>query len=290
MKKKVLFFGLLLAVNVCVFSVDFTISYFDIIRITDTKLYFNAFDGISAYTAEEYDITWENIDGLEYITFNYTGNFMDKYSQSVLNKTISKGPKRYLILYGDPKKGWEFYLLLYDENNELVFAFGEKTAWEWFVPQNALLTATSELAQGNVTYRAQNLLDIKKLLPWAKGARGSGVGEKILIEFNPANPGKLTQATIQRLRFFGILFSNGFVDYKRPHLYKQNNRVKKIRVHFIDAGGYADFDVLDTPQLQYFYFGDRRSAKVQIEILEIYKGERGDDTFISSMFPFSSAW
>jgi hypothetical protein len=286
-EKKALFFGFLLITGVCAFSIDFSVSYVDTVRITDKKLYYY---GIDDESNEEYDITWENTNGVEYITFNYTGEFLDRYSQFKYKRPVSKGKKRYLILYGDQNNTWNEFLLLYDNNNELAFAQWSQTSLNLFNPESNLISAASELAEGNVTYRARNLLDIDKLQPWAEGSRGPGIGEKIFIGFNPANPTGMSRENILKWKYRGIAFSNGFADYNRPHLYKDNNRVKKIRVHFFDPDGFMDFAVLDTPQIQYFSFGSRVSAKIQIEILEVYKGEKWDDTCVNGIFPYTDIW
>jgi hypothetical protein len=281
MKKKMVFFSLLLITGVCAFSIDFTVSYIGIITITDNKLHYSDSGNID----EEYDITWENINGVEYITFNYTGKFLDEYGR----RPQPHGIKRYLILYGgeiDDRHG--DFLFLYNDNNELVFNCWSRLALNNFTPEYNLISATSELVEGNITYSVRNLQDRNRLQPWAEGSRGSGIGEKIFIEFDPANRTGLSPRNISRWSIRGIAISNGFVDYNRPYLYQYNNRVKKIRVHFIDPDDYMDFDVLDTPQIQLFIF-DRRSAKVQIEILEVYSGERWDDTCINNIFPYSGA-
>jgi hypothetical protein len=47
-----------------------------------------------------------------------------------------------------------------------------------------------------------------------------------------------------------------------------------------------DIDVEDTPQLQYFKF-DRSTSNIQVEILDVYKGDRWDDTCINNIFPYA---
>jgi len=290
MKKKVLFFGFLLFIGVYAFSIDFLVNHYDTVRITDNKLFYY---GFLDDPDEEYDITWENINGIEYITFNYTGEFLDRHSRVMYNRSVTKGIKRYLILYGDQNdERVGHFLFLYGDNNELVFSKFSRGAADLFVREETLISAASELVEGNITYSARNLSYTGRLQPWAEGSMGSGIGEKILIELNPANPGSMNLDTIRRWRIYGIAFSNGFVDYNRPYLYQYNNRVKKIRVHFIDMDFFMDFDVLDTPQIQYFNFdrwGGSRPAKVQIEILEVYRGERWDDTCINGIFPFAGS-
>ncbi|MDR1218491.1 MAG: hypothetical protein LBK73_02660 [Treponema sp.] len=60
-----------MSVKILIFAIDFSVSYYDAIDITDDKLFYHGFDG----REEEYDITWENIGKNEYITFNYTREY-----------------------------------------------------------------------------------------------------------------------------------------------------------------------------------------------------------------------
>ncbi len=281
MKKYILF---VVFVNVCipVFSIDFSVFYYDGIRITDTKLYYYPFDENGL--PEEYDITWERINNNEYITFNYTGNFMDSFNQFHYQKSVPKGIKRYLILYG--VTGDNDYLFLYDSNNELTYIQSTRLTANAFVPQYIVIKATSELQEGNITYSAENLLKEEKLLPWAEGVKGAGIGEKIYIERNSEGT---SYEYLSKWKIFGIAISNGYVDYNKPYLYEYNNRVKKIRVHYEGLNEYIDIEVQDTPQIQYFRL-DKLSGKIQIEILEVYKGEKWDDTCINSISTYADFW
>jgi len=221
---------------------------------------------------EEYDVVLETVSDLVYINFYYDGNFMKR---NTARRDIAHGLKRYLALYNNS------YVLLYDETNESVNSFQTKFATFAFLLSKA--TATSELSEGDTVYSADNVVNRSFLQPWVEGVEGSGIGEKITLS--------RSEKAIMGPYFYRynqITISNGFVDYNRPYLYDQNNRVKKIRISRGDPDEYVDFELKDTPQLQYFNFHDNiktRSDILEIEILEVYRGSRHDDTCINFIIP-----
>jgi hypothetical protein len=263
----------LLTICVSTFALDFVVSYYDIIRVTDNKLYFSGIDK----NDEEYDIKWEKINNIDYITFNYTGNFMDSFHQS-------KGVKRFLILYGAVEEEHCDFILLYDSNNKLAYSHCSRSAANSFVPDHILIHNESrEYKEGSISYGIENLMEDNKLLPWVTQEINKG---SLIMEYNLAiSPSGITWEFITDFRIGRIAISNGFVDYNRPNLYKENNRIKKIRVYFVDPIGSMDFDVEDTPQIQEFNF-NRGSEIISIMILEVYPGEKYNDTCVNNIFPF----
>jgi hypothetical protein len=287
--KKFILLVFLMNITTLVFCVDIFISFYDTIRITDNKLYYWDLDEFNEPT-EEYDITWEKMNKIEYITFNYTGNFLNRDK----NKSVSKGIKRYLIIYGEQSQngyyGYCDFILLYDNNNELVFAQYSKQASNSMANYDSVIRATSEYRERNITYSVYNLFDIEKLHPWVEASEGNGVGEKIYIEYNKEfNPGGMSQENILKWRMKGIIISNGFVDYNRPYLYEYNNRIKRIRIYYEDLNEFMDIDLEDTPQIQYVQF-DKLSSKIRIEILDVYRGERWNDTCVNMILPYADIW
>ena len=128
----------------------------------------------------------------------------------------------------------------------------------------------------------QNLYNQIDLIPWVEGASGSGIGEKIRIEIEPARRRSNSSQSI-----LSLFISNGFVDYNRPYLYKNNNRLKRIRVYNIGFEEYKEFELEDHPDIQQFGFGFKNpSFAIEIEILDIYKGSRWDDTCVNFIIPY----
>jgi hypothetical protein len=237
------------------------------IIITENELKINRLaDYDFVKTVERYDIIQASENNLLYITFNYNGKFL---------YNVPHGRIKLLVLYTSLsaaqrlQSGTEMLLEMYDGNNKLVYLIfsGRYTIYVGGGYDN--ITATSELREGNTVYGAKNLKE-DTLLPWVEGSKGSGIGEKIKVEYDTP-------------RFFGIIISNGFVDYNRPHLFLANNRVKKIRVWFGDTELFEEFELSDTPNYQTIEFQGGQAKHITIEILDVYRGTRYDDTCINKI-------
>ena len=186
------------------------------------------------------------------------------------------------------KEGFYFWadhnVFLYDENNKLVA--GDSNAVYELQAMKTKVVATSELQEGIITYSAENVLIHSVLKPWVEGVTGSGIGEKLIFTRDEKALWGPREGHFYRYR--GIILSNGFVDYNRPYLYEYNNRVKKIRVSRGNPDEYVDIEVEDTPLFQYIDFGEKFQTKNEqliIEILDVYRGSRYDDTCINLMVP-----
>jgi hypothetical protein len=221
--------------------------------------------GYDNIKSEEYIVKWETVHRINYINFYYDGFF--------LGKDIEHGNKRYLVLYGD-------YLIFYNDNNQAEFyIFNHKHQGDLSVFTMTEISASSELKEGDIIYKADNLFSKHDLKPWSEGVPGDGIGQRIRIEF--------TQSLTFGLN--GLFISNGYIDYNRPYLYEYNNRAKRIRISYIGYDEYKDIELEDTPNYQYIHIGlDYRPNIVWIEILEVYKGSKWNDTCINNIFPYGS--
>jgi hypothetical protein len=268
MKKSLIIFLVLFVLvlqNICAINLDYSDQGRQI-KLTENTLEINQLaDYDFVQTLESYEITQENIDGFLYISFDYTGDFLDK-------AYYPHGRVKLLVLYLQPKlypMRNEGYLMMFDQNNECVYEIFQGN--HHIEPSSKSIFASSELTEGNIVYKAESLWDYRTLIPWVEGVDGNGIGEKIIIEYNgPA--------------YYGISISNGFVDFNRPYLYQSNNRVKKIKVTFGDTGTYEEFDLEDTPNFQTFFFKVARNEKYfTIEIVDVYHSTQWDDTCINKI-------
>jgi hypothetical protein len=220
--------------------------------------YYNS--GILA--SEEYSVQWEIINKIYYINFDYTGNF--------LGEKIAHDKKRYLVLYNG-------YLIFYNNQNQAEYylcGFRSQSDQSSFV--DTKITASSELRENNIIYRAANLFNKENLIPWAEGVSGDGIGQTISIEFKMPLASGLN----------GIYISNGFIDYNRPYLYEYNSRIKKIRISYMGCNEYKEFEIEDDPNFQYINLDiNYRPNIVLIEIVEVYKGSKWEDTCINNILP-----
>jgi len=218
---------------------------------------------------ENYNIIQEIVDNMLYINFYYDGEF--------LGKNVSHGQKRYLVLYLNSSR-----IYFFNETNECVWHIERGYENEFF--SRSVAVASSELKEGNITYSSENLSNRFLLQPWVEGTAESGIGEK--ITFSPD-----TTSYWNKSPYSGILISNGYVDYNKPYLYEYNNRIKKIRVNGGNPNEYLYFELEDTPQLQKFDLEKNIHLDIkylEIEIMEVYRGTRYDDTCINLILLWSS--
>lgn len=104
--------------------------------------------------------------------------------------------------------------------------------------------------------------------PWVEGVKGYGIGEYLDIDF------KYASDEIQIL--------NGFVDFSRKHLYRANSRVKKILVESEDPKFAKEYELEDVVRYTPVRLPEK-TKKIRITIKDVYKGDKYDDTCISSI-------
>jgi len=145
-------------------------------------------------------------------------------------------------------------------------------------------TASSELKALKLTnYSASNVDDLSLKSAWIEGVPGYGIGEYVVLHFPPENP-----------RITKIIIVNGYV--KSEKIWKENSRVKKFRM-YLDNKPFAILNLVDTRQEQTFTFApigyaNREDKNLRLrpwwtmkfEILEVYPGDKYDDTAISEIY------
>lgn len=141
------------------------------------------------------------------------------------------------------------------------------------------IKATSRLApQGKNNYEEKNLYDYNHLTPWVEGVKGYGIGEKATFTLEDVTAG-----------FRGISIVNGYS--KSKVAWKNNSRVKKLKVSY-DGRPMFILNLKDQMGEQHFDFDNVlnedddelvRTFTVTIEILDVYKGDKYDDTAISEV-------
>ena len=139
---------------------------------------------------------------------------------------------------------------------------------------------TSYLIEEKKYYPIENLRNLAADTPWVEGVKGDGIGEGFTIEGscyeNPLGP--------------YLLIINGFISYEKPYLYKQNNRVKKIKVTGLNSGKTKILDILDTPHPQTVDISFIKDPEdIRIEIAAVYKGTKYDDTCIHYCINYDEA-
>jgi hypothetical protein len=110
-------------------------------------------------------------------------------------------------------------------------------------------------------------------LPWVEGVPGDGRNEYISIEFKEPTSN------------FALL--NGYVDFSKKNLFKNNNRVKTLNVTSKDSREKFSFDIVLDDAVKFTNIELPRETKsITIMIKDVYKGNKWDDTCISAIIGF----
>jgi len=156
------------------------------------------------------------------------------------------------------------------------------------------ITASSYLKSNNdtINYLPENAHDGNLSTAWVEGVKGYGIGEYIVYYFEH------TMARITEVRV-----ANGYV--KTDKTWRENSRVKKLNM-YVDDKLFAILHLEDSSNEQIFKFepiGYKRPADIEsddwyysgkytqlptwtlkFEILEVYKGDKYDDTAITQIY------
>lgn len=135
---------------------------------------------------------------------------------------------------------------------------------------------SSFLKEKNKEYPVENLDEYYVDSPWVEGVRGDGIGEGFTIKSKIVYP--------------YLLIMNGYISYRKPYLYKQNNRIKKIKVTGLKSGKSKLLDVYDTPHPQTVDISFLNELEdIRVEIADVYKGTKYDDTCLHFCVTYPNA-
>lgn len=136
--------------------------------------------------------------------------------------------------------------------------------------------------QAGFSYEASNITNDLRKNAWIEGADGYGIGEYI----------ELSQKYVVDDKNYGIDFMslcivNGYAENSEK--WKNNSRVKELKMYY--NGEYiANIELKDTIKPQYIdisSFGlhakSGKEAKFKFEIVDVYKGEKYEDTAITGI-------
>ena len=107
--------------------------------------------------------------------------------------------------------------------------------------------------------------------PWVEGSDGNGIGES--IEFDISNS--------------SLFILNGFVDLRRPYLYKQNNRIKECILYITTDNGLKEQNIYFDDYIYFKYIElpkTKNTKHVKLVITDIYKGTKYNDLAITSIY------
>jgi hypothetical protein len=110
---------------------------------------------------------------------------------------------------------------------------------------------------------------------WVEGVDGYGIGESFTVSRDPG--------------MTGMVFMNGFIAPWNLDLYYHNSRVKQIKLEYDDTSEIVDLKDMPAPQIIYFKKA-LMGNKVKITILDIYPGEKYQDTAITTILFLNPTW
>lgn len=196
-------------------------------------------------------------------TYNY--DIFEKHGIpyiSIKNENITETQ---LILVNDD------FIVLYRENEKTPYFIGQSQErhgpWNMF-EKIENISSTSFLKEKSIDYKPENLLNYNLDSPWVEGVTGYGISEKITFE---CKRGK------------GLVIGIGYVSFEKPYLYEKNSRPKSVKLTLKDKNLSKVYELKDTPNPQtlLFPYDERYEGKVELEILDVYKGVAWDDTCIN---------
>jgi hypothetical protein len=82
----------------------------------------------------------------------------------------------------------------------------------------------------------------------------------------------------------GILLLNGFVDFYRPHLYKDNRRIRELKIIDNNSRIEKNYTIEDRIEFQELRFPQLTNS-ITIKIVSFYEGNRFTDICCSSIIP-----
>ena len=173
------------------------------------------------------------------------------------------------------------------ELDSLVHKYGEvkESVWDvvdagcsWYCGGgNYKVFASSELIpQKNTNYNAKSANDLSYETAWIEGKENSGIGEYIEFSFKNSSP-----------RITSIIIANGYM--KSEDAWRNNNRVKSLKM-YVNGVLFGVLQLADTRTDQTFKIGtfghneDGSDLVLKFEILEVYKGDKFNDTAITEIY------
>ncbi|MDR2499524.1 MAG: hypothetical protein LBD37_00405 [Treponema sp.] len=196
-----------------------------------------------------------NDSGIDFLNISFNG----KTEKVLLLRTISgDGP-----------------LFVYNGNSAPYFTDGVVAPlvgnWIFSGANTNWVKATSILTEGKNVFSTNKM---GKTIGecWVEGAAGTGIGETLTLTLPPG---------------FGnaLLISSGFVSYEKPYLYRENARIKQLRI-YNERRQSRTVELRDTPHFQPLNVDgllSNGSSVLFLEIKEVYPGTKYEDTCVNAL-------
>ncbi len=177
--------------------------------------------------------------------------------------TVSNGTskEKFLILMSDD------ILVLYDGLQKEPVFFGMRDRSSELCRSVESIKASSELREKSKLYSVDNLATFDLEAPWVEGVPGHGIGESVSFSVKASC----------------LYFFSGYVSAKKPHLYLQNSRPKRIKLTLAELNEDLYFDLEDSPNPQKLDIGKFYRGEIIVEILDVYPGSKYEDTCVNAI-------
>lgn len=213
---------------------------------------------------QQIEYSLEEKNSIYFLILDYPGNWF--------SEDIPPGKQEWLILFN---KGMMY---IFTGDNEKPINGGILGRYVYNIGNSEYVySSDTYLKEDFIEYPPLNLGDTATKKPWVEGIDGQGIGQKIYIE-------KVSNTTAE---ISSLILSNGFISYEKPYLYNYNSRLKKIKISNKKGSFEIIHEIEDTPNLQIISLPEK-TADVVIEILEVYPGERWEDTCVNFIIPYES--
>jgi len=175
-----------------------------------------------------------------------------------------------------------------DEEGQYYDVLGPGDSWyNGDGPDSISASSYLKSKDSTINYLPQNANDLSFKTAWSEGVKGYGVGEYLVYYFKPLAP-----------RITTVIVANGYV--KSEKAFRENSRVKKLKMYVRDKP-VAILNLKDCRCEQMFEFEpigrwkeyrnlDWKEVEklpdwtMKFEILEVYPGDKYDDTVISEIY------
>ena len=237
-------------------------------------------EGTDVYSNEKSGTyTTSAVNGLDFINITYSTGANEKFLFLTLNDNTSLPINR---------------LYLYKSDSGPYFGHIRES---WFTTHvkfgnSSWITASSSLEEktgGKTVIYSPDKLGYKIGECWVPA---KPLNEKLILSVDYGFTMEDQRASRQRTPSKGGFYiSSGFISFSKPHLYRENARPKKIRLSS-NHGETRIIDLADTPHFQPLpideMLDDNNTAKITIEILEVYPGTKYKDVCINAICYFWS--
>lgn len=163
-------------------------------------------------------------------------------------------------------------------------AVGDGCSWYCGGGPDSVYASSSLKSMSGISYKAENAHDLSYKTAWVEGANGPGTGEYLVYRFSAQAP-----------RITKVIVVNGYV--KSEKAWRENGRVKKLKM-YLNNKPFAILNLEDNRNEQVFQFepignNDREDWEalatkpawtLKFEIMEVYKGEKFEETAISEIY------